>query len=247
VQLGYLSQHAEELGSSGTVLKAAQRATGLTPNKARALLGRFLFSGAEAEKPMDGLSGGERRRLSLAILVASGANVLILDEPTNHLDIDAREALEDALSGFDGNVLLVSHDRALLDAVGTRTIALEDGQLRSYQGGWAEYSRLRDERREEERTRPGREKRATAKAKAAKSGDNGRTKPAGPSKSAVRRTAQLEREVEKAEAALRAIEDELADPSAWASPTSSERATKRHAAAKKRVEEAYSRWESAST
>ncbi len=97
VQLGYLSQHAEELGARGTVLEAAQRATGLTPNKARALLGHFLFSGAEAEKPLDGLSGGERRRLSLAILVDSGANVLILDEPTNHLDIDAREALEDAL------------------------------------------------------------------------------------------------------------------------------------------------------
>ena len=173
VQLGYLSQHAEELGSSGTVLEAAQRATGLTPNKARALLGRFLFSGAEAEKPMEGLSGGERRRLSLAILVSSGANVLILDEPTNHLDIDAREALEDALSGFDGNVLLVSHDRALLDAVGTRTIAMEDGRLRSYQGGWAEYSRVREERRDEERARPGREKRATAKAKAAKSAGNG--------------------------------------------------------------------------
>jgi ATP-binding cassette, subfamily F, member 3 len=243
VKLGYLSQHAEELGSSGTVLEAAQRATGLTPNKARALLGRFLFSGEEAEKPMDGLSGGERRRLSLAILVASGANVLILDEPTNHLDIDAREALEDALSGFDGNVLLVSHDRALLDAVGTRTIAMEDGRLRSYQGGWAEYSRVREERREAERTRPARERAARA---AAKPKANGRGKPAGPSKNAVKRAAQLEREVEKAEAALRALEDELADPSAWASPTSSERATARHAAAKKAVEEAYARWDEAS-
>jgi len=248
VKLGYLSQHAEGLGSSGTVLEAAQRATGLTPGKARALLGRFLFSGEEAEKPMEGLSGGERRRVSLAILVASGANVLILDEPTNHLDIDAREALEDALSSFDGNVLLVSHDRALLDAVGTRTIAMEDGRLRSYQGGWAEYSRVREERREAERARPGREKRATAKAeaKAAKPTGNGRAKPAGPSKNAVRRAAQLEREVEKAEAALRALEDELADPSAWASPTSSERATARHAAAKMAVEEAYARWEQAS-
>src|SRR5688500_8891035 len=186
VQLGYLSQHAEELGSTGTVLEAAQRATGLTPNKARALLGRFLFSGEEVEKPMDGLSGGERRRLSLAILVASGANVLILDEPTNHLDIDAREAPEDALSGFDGNVLLVSPGRALRDAVGTRTIALEEGRLHSYQGGWAEYSRIRAERREAERARPGRAKRATAKAKAAKSDGNGRTKPAGPSKNAVK-------------------------------------------------------------
>src|ERR687897_1974864 len=244
VTLGYLSQHAEELGTSGTVLEAAQRATGLTPNRARALLGRFLFSGDEAEKPMDGLSGGERRRLSLAILVASGANVLILDEPTNHLDIDAREALEDALSGFDGNVLLVSHDRALLDAVGTRTIAMEDGRLHSYQGGWAEYSRVREERREAERAakRTGRAERAAAKPKV-----NGRPKkPAGPSKNAVKRAAGLEREVERAEAALRALEDELADPSAWASPTSSERATKRHAAAKQAVDEAYARWEAAS-
>ncbi len=93
VQVGYLSQHADELGAGGppgqSVLEAAQRATGLTPNKARALLGGFLFSGEEAEKPLAGLSGGERRRLSLAVLVSSGANVLILDEPTNHLDIES--------------------------------------------------------------------------------------------------------------------------------------------------------------
>ncbi len=132
------------------MLEATQRATGLTPGKARALLGRFLFSGEEAEKPLGGLSGGERRRLSLAVLVGSGANppnVLILDEPTNHLDIESREALEDALRAFDGAVLLVSHDRALLDAVGTRTIAIEDGTLHSYLGGWPEYVRVRDERR----------------------------------------------------------------------------------------------------
>src|SRR5215203_5969011 len=169
VQIGYLSQDAEELGSAGTVLEAAQRATKLTPNKARALLGRFLFSGEEAEKPLDGLSGGERRRLSLAILVASGANVLILDEPTNHLDIDAREALEDALSAFDGTVLLVSHDRALLDAVGTRTFAIEDGTLRSYLGGWAEYSRVRRERREADASAKRADARAAAGAKRAAS------------------------------------------------------------------------------
>src|SRR6266540_1707836 len=253
VQIAYLSQHAEELGSAGTVLEAAQRATGLTPNRARALLGRFLFSGEEAEKPLDGLSGGEWRRLSLAFLVASGANVLILDEPTNHLDIDAREALEDALSGFGGSVLLVSHDRALLDAVGTRTFALEDGTLRSYLGGWAEYSRVREERREAEasakRAGSGRAKRAGgdgAKPGPARSKANGRGKPVGPSKNAIRRAAELEREVEQAEARLRALEDELAEPSAWASPTSSERATKRHADAKKAVEDAYARWEAAS-
>src|SRR4051812_43035855 len=149
VKVGYLSQHTEELGAGGarTVLEACQRRTGLSPNQARALLGRFLFSGEEAEKPLDGLSGGERRRLSLAILVSSGSNVLILDEPTNHLDLESREALEDALRSFQGSLLLVTHDRALLDAVGTRTVAVEDHRLNSYLGGWPEYARLREERK----------------------------------------------------------------------------------------------------
>src|SRR3954454_5791593 len=148
VELGYLSQHAQELDETVTVLEACQRATKLTPGKARALLGRFLFSGEEVDKPVAGLSGGERQRLSLAILVHSGANVLVLDEPTNHLDLDAREALEDALSAFPGSLLLVSHDRALLDAVGSRTIAVEDRTLHSYVGGWPEYVRVREERKE---------------------------------------------------------------------------------------------------
>src|SRR5205807_4828483 len=103
-----------------------------------------LFSGEEAEKPLDGLSGGERRRLSLAILVHGGANVLILDEPTNHLDLESREALEQALGAFEGSLLLVSHDRALLDAVGSRTVAIEEGALHSYVGGWPEYVRVRE-------------------------------------------------------------------------------------------------------
>ena len=77
----------------------------------------------------------------------SGANVLILDEPTNHLDLESREALEDALQAFPGSLILVTHDRALLDAVGTRTVAVEDYALRSYVGGWAEYARVREERK----------------------------------------------------------------------------------------------------
>jgi ATP-binding cassette subfamily F protein 3 len=145
VKLGFLSQHDEfEAGTARTVLEATQRGTGLAPGKARALLGRFLFSGEDADKPLDGLSGGELRRLSLAILVGTGANVLVLDEPTNHLDLESREALEEALRGFAGAVLIVSHDRALLDAVGTRTVAFEGKRLRSYSGGWAEYVSARE-------------------------------------------------------------------------------------------------------
>jgi ATP-binding cassette subfamily F protein 3 len=242
VKLGYLSQHTQELGSTGTVLEAAQRATGLTPNKARALLGRFLFSGEEVEKPLAGLSGGERRRLSLAVLVASEANVLILDEPTNHLDLDAREALEDALQAFGGALLLVSHDRALLDAVGTRTVAFEAGQLKSYEGGWAEYARVREERREAEAERASA---ARQERRAAKPASDGRAARSGPSRNAVKRAQDLEKQVEKAEAELAAVEDELADPSMWSSPSRTERSTKRHERAKKAVEEAYARWEEA--
>jgi ATP-binding cassette, subfamily F, member 3 len=166
--------------------------------------------------------------------VASDANVLILDEPTNHLDLDAREALEDALHGFGGALLLVSHDRALLDAVGTRTVALEDGRLRSYDGGWPEYLRAREERRGAPAERP------TAPAKPE------RPRPAGPSKNARRRLVELEREVERAEAYLRKLEDELADPSRWSSPALTVDSTERHAQAKRAVEEAYARWEEAS-
>jgi ATP-binding cassette subfamily F protein 3 len=90
------------------------------------------------------LSGGERRRLALALVVASGSNFLVLDEPTNHLDVESREALEAALEAFPGTVLLVTHDRALLDAVSGRVLSIEDGRIVAYAGGWAEYVR-RDE------------------------------------------------------------------------------------------------------
>ncbi len=135
----YFSQHTQELPSSGSVLDCAASATGLPRPQAQNLLGRFLFSGWEVhERPVTALSGGERRRLALALLVASGANFLVLDEPTNHLDLESREALEAALEAFPGTVLLVSHDRAVLDVVPDRIVAIEDLALRSYDGGWAD-------------------------------------------------------------------------------------------------------------
>jgi ATP-binding cassette, subfamily F, member 3 len=142
----YFSQHEVELDERGSVLDCAQRATGLPRPQAQNLLGRFLFSGWEQhEKPVTALSGGERRRLALALVVASGANFLVLDEPTNHLDLESREALEAALDAFPGTVLLVSHDRALLDAVAERLLAIEEMAINSYDGGWAEYAQRRAE------------------------------------------------------------------------------------------------------
>ncbi len=136
-----------ELDLRGSVLQCVQSMTKLSRPDAMSLLGRFLFSGwDEAEKPVVVLSGGERRRLALAVTVASGANFLVLDEPTNHLDLESREALEAALDAFPGTVLLVSHDRALLDAIAERTLAIEGGELHAYDGGWAEMLRRREER-----------------------------------------------------------------------------------------------------
>jgi len=236
VKVGYLSQHADTASGEGTVLDAAQRQTGLSGQKARDLLGGFLFSGADAQKQLSDISGGEQRRLSLAILVASGANVLILDEPTNHLDIESREALEDALLAFEGAVVLVSHDRALLEAVGSRTLVCESGELRSYSTGWATYQRERDER-EAVADAP---VRATKPQRGAANRNSGRE-----AKKAARKAGRLAERIEQAEIELRELEEELADPQAWSSPGRVERAEKRHAAAKGTVAELYAQWEAA--
>src|SRR4029077_10344712 len=161
IQLGhgvipaYFSQQEAELDTRGSVLQCVQTMTNLARPDAMSLLGRFLFSGwDEVEKPVAVLSGGERRRLALAVTVASGANFLVLDEPTNHLALESGEALEAALDAFPGTVLLVSHDRALLDAIAERTLAIEDRELRAYDGGWADLVRRREEREARAKTEP---------------------------------------------------------------------------------------------
>ncbi|HEY8082290.1 MAG TPA: ABC-F family ATP-binding cassette domain-containing protein [Solirubrobacterales bacterium] len=237
VKIGYLSQHADTAAGEGTVLDAAQRETGLSGQKARDLLGSFLFSGADVEKALSSISGGEQRRLSLAILVASGANVLVLDEPTNHLDVESREALEDALSAFEGAVVLVSHDRALLEAIGSRTVVFEDGELKSHSSGWVAYQRQRDEAKEEA---------AASVAAAKRDGRGGKRRRAGSeAKSAARKASRLAEKIEAAEGELRQVEEELADPAAWSTPAKSEQASERHEAAKRAVADLYERWEEA--
>ncbi len=127
--LGYLRQEVRIEGE--TPLDALLRLRGQTIYTARRLLARHLFTGEQIETPIAALSGGERSRLALAVLVAQGANVLLLDEPTNHLDLPAQEELEAALAAFRGTVLLVSHDRALLQSAVDRWLVLEEG------GGWS--------------------------------------------------------------------------------------------------------------
>jgi ATP-binding cassette subfamily F protein 3 len=201
VEVGYFSQQELELDTRGSVLQCVQTMTGLSRPDAQNLLGKFLFSGwDDHEKPVTVLSGGERRRLALAVTVSSGANFLVLDEPTNHLDLESREALEAALEAFPGTVLLVSHDRALLDAVAERTLAIEDGRLQSYDGGWAEMLRRREERAARVAPEPEQPK-VVKKAKAPRP-----AKPKGPSE-----LEKIEAQIANAEAELALLEERLAE------------------------------------
>ena len=233
VILGYLSQHTDLPADPAlTVLSHAQRSTGLTEARARVLLGGFLFSGPDVEKHVAELSGGEGRRLALAILVASDANLLVLDEPTNHLDVESREALEDALLAWQGTLLVVSHDRALLEAVGHRTVVLADRGLAVYPNGWAEYRRASEAAEDGARSR----KRSGERAR-------GPRRPAGPSKNRRAEIERLEREVERTEAALAEVEAELSDAGYWSTPERAERSSARHERARRERDQAYARWE----
>ena len=146
VTVGYFSQHAHELPEFATVVEAMTKMTGghLNSSQARGILGRFLFSQDEVERKVSVLSGGERRRLSLAILVASPVNFLVLDEPTNHLDLATKEMLVEKLKDFEGTMIFVSHDRMFLRGLGSRVLELggESGTDKSpllYPGTYVEY------------------------------------------------------------------------------------------------------------
>jgi ATPase subunit of ABC transporter with duplicated ATPase domains len=134
VIVGELDQARGAFSGSGALLPRFEAASGLLTNEARSLLAKFGLGADHVTRPADSLSPGERTRASLALLSARGVNFLVLDEPTNHLDLPAIEQLEQALAGFAGTVLLVTHDRALLDAVTlTRRVELVDGQIVSDQ------------------------------------------------------------------------------------------------------------------
>jgi ATP-binding cassette subfamily F protein 3 len=143
VEIGYYAQEHETLDENLTLIETVRRAAPLSESDAVSFLGRFLFRYEQDRSPVATLSGGERSRLQLALLMLSSANFLLLDEPTNNLDIASAEVLEDALAGFEGTVLVISHDRYFLDRVVERIAELEEGKLTSYPGNYAEYQAAR--------------------------------------------------------------------------------------------------------
>jgi ATP-binding cassette subfamily F protein 3 len=141
LRVGYFAQHQiEELVPNETPLQHMERLLpGAKPGEVRAQLGRFGFSGDKANVAVRLLSGGERARLSLALITRDAPHILILDEPTNHLDVEAREALVEALAGFGGAVVVVSHDRHLLGLIADRLVLVDGGTAQDFAGSLDEY------------------------------------------------------------------------------------------------------------
>jgi ATP-binding cassette subfamily F protein 3 len=177
-------------------------------------LGRFGFSGDEVQRRADTLSGGERARVALAMLMLGRANLLILDEPTNHLDVESIEALEDAIEQYEGSVLLVSHDRALLRALTSRVWVLHDRHVTEFDGNFGEWELVSAEREhaaalraaEEEALRRVQEKKKTARRE--ESGRDERTQL----RAAQRRVTDLEAEILQLESQIDVVSRELEDP-----------------------------------
>src|SRR4051794_17441694 len=141
MRVGYFTQYqVEELHGDDTPLQHMSRAmSGSTPAAVRAQLGRFGFSGDKATTLVARLSGGERARLALALITREAPHLLILDEPTNHLDVDSREALVQALNGYDGAVIIVSHDRHMIELTADRLVLVENGGATEYAGSVDDY------------------------------------------------------------------------------------------------------------
>ncbi|MFM2237356.1 MAG: hypothetical protein RL209_1390 [Pseudomonadota bacterium] len=142
MRVGYFTQYqVEELDGDDTPLEhMTQQMKGATPGAVRAQLGRFGFSGAKATTKVGKLSGGERARLALALITRDAPHMLILDEPTNHLDVDAREALVQALNEYDGTVVLVSHDRHMLELTADRLVLVDNGTATEFSGTIEDYT-----------------------------------------------------------------------------------------------------------
>jgi ATP-binding cassette subfamily F protein 3 len=170
----------------------------------RSFLGQWYFVGDRAFENVDGFSGGERARLALALIAYLKPNVLLLDEPTNHLDLDMREALAEALSDFDGAIVLVSHDRHLIGLVCDKFVRVADGKVEPFDGDLDEYAAWLRSRSSEPKPK--------ADAKAAKPA----TKPAAkPSDADARRLKQLESRLAELSSEAKHIADELADPGVY--------------------------------
>jgi ATP-binding cassette subfamily F protein 3 len=240
VSIGYYAQNqAETLDPKLTLLQTMENhSPEEMRTKLRHILGAFLFSGEDVDKKVAALSGGERARLALACMLLRPFNLLLLDEPTNHLDMLSKDVLKQALTDYNGTLLVVSHDREFLSGLTARTIEFRDGHLKEYLGDvnyFLEKRRLDNMRDVEKRSK-----------------DNGaRSADTGVEALGAEEKKQLQRQVQKAEKRIGELEQEIgrwetkmADPEFYNKPESSE-VIKKYGSLKSELETMYGEWEQA--
>ncbi|MDQ3442941.1 MAG: ABC-F family ATP-binding cassette domain-containing protein [Chloroflexota bacterium] len=252
VKPGYYAQSHEQLRGkeNGTPLSAILDTGPMNEEYARTYLGRFLFTGDDVYKAISALSGGERSRLALSVLLLEQANFLILDEPTNHLDIHARETLETMLNDFDGTILFVSHDRYFMDRVATKLWIVENETISTEVGNYTDYQRALG-RREALLADPEPEPAAVI-AEPLNGDSNGvadlvvtaKGKPRRLTDAAVQKElGQVERQIAKLEGRLNEISDGLAIASIDEDTAAIGRLGKEYERTQSDLDEAYARWE----
>ncbi len=209
LHVGYFAQAHEGLDPEKTVLDEIMNASGMLPYQARDYLGKYLFSGDDAFKLVSMLSGGERGRLALAKLALEDTNLLLLDEPTNHFDIPSQEVLQAVLDNYQGTILLVSHDRYLVDALATQIweIDPDESQMTAFNGT---YSQMKEER-EKEAARLAEQQTSSSKAtsNAKRSTSNAKTKE---ERRKIADLQRLENSIAALEAKLASLSSQLESP-----------------------------------
>ncbi|MBX7099529.1 MAG: ABC-F family ATP-binding cassette domain-containing protein [Myxococcaceae bacterium] len=249
VQVGYYAQHhGESLDPTLSVLETLQRAApARMPQELRGVLGAFLFTGDDVDKKVKVLSGGERARVALARLLLTPANLLLLDEPTNHLDLDSAEALIEALEGYGGTILFVTHNRSFLDTLATHVWDVRDHGVVPYPGNLAEYlHHLELEAAEAPASGAAPESRAKVSEKDRKrleaEARQARSAKTGPLKKEI---AALEAKIATLETEQKAREAQLVDPAFAQDFAKARPVMEAHREAAEVLEESLARWEAA--
>lgn len=248
VQIGYFSQSYERLDPKQTLLENFLMEYGFTEERTRSMLGGMLFHGDDVFKEIGTLSGGQKARLVLLKLVLDGANCLVLDEPTNHLDIMAREAVEAALTAFDGTVLVVSHDRYFINEVADRIWEIEDGQLKDYKGNYDFYLAEKQKAAAAAAEEMAASVQENVKQKADNKAQLQPVKAADKKQryspeEAARLLPKVELSIREQEAMMKLLEVQMADPANHENPAHSAAMAAEHDAYEQKIAELMEKWE----
>ena len=247
VQVGYFSQEHEELHDRWQVVDEIINNYNFTEEKARNVLGSFLFKGDDVFKLVGDLSGGERARLALLKLFLQGDNFLILDEPTNHLDVPTREIVERALQQFGGTCFIISHDRYFLDQVSTRTLVLENKGLTEYLGNYSYYKEKLKEQQDiaalTEVVEEVAKEDVKSEAKTISTSPSDEPKKKTNTYMVEKQLAEVEEEIARLEATMKMYEVQLANPVVQQDLAEMENISKQLSDTESNLQKLYEKWE----